>query len=169
MPGLRNIPEQLAALADLDNLCVRHGVAYWLFGGWAVDFHAGRVTREHGDIDIAVWVDDRSRLMALLLEAEWTHRPQAGEDGFTCYERRSVRLEVAFVARDEFGNVYTPLRDGRGEWPVDSFGDEVRELRSVSAHVVSRDGLIADKSTLRPDAETAAKDRADVASLMQER
>jgi hypothetical protein len=27
---------------------------YWLFGGWAVDFHAGRVTRDHADIDLAV-------------------------------------------------------------------------------------------------------------------
>jgi hypothetical protein len=34
-------------------MLAEHDIAYWLFGGWAVDFHAGQVTREHGDIDIA--------------------------------------------------------------------------------------------------------------------
>ena len=43
-----------------------------LRGGWAVDLHAGAVTREHDDIDIAVWLDDvgkaervRARVVAL--------------------------------------------------------------------------------------------------------
>jgi hypothetical protein len=157
--------DQLAALAELDRLLADHGVPYWLFGGWAVDFHAGRVTREHGDIDIAVWSDDRSRLVALLPDLGWKHRPQAGEDGYTCYMRNGIRLEIAFLARDESGRVYTPLQDGRGEWPAKSFADEVLHLRGVRAHVVSRESLIADKSTVRADAETTAKDRDDVAIL----
>jgi hypothetical protein len=165
MPEFLDIPRHLAALAELDQSFRRHDVAYWLFGGWAVDFHAGRVTREHGDVDIAIWSNDRDRVAALLLDRAWVHRPEAGEDGYTCYERNEIRLEVAFVARDERGQVYTPLEDGRGEWPADSFGDEVAELRGVRARVVGRESLIADKSTVRSDAMTAAKDRADVASL----
>jgi aminoglycoside-2''-adenylyltransferase len=157
--------EQLAVLAELDQLLAEYRVAYWLFGGWAVDFHAGQVTREHGDIDIAVWSDDRARLIALLFDRAWSHRPEPGEDGYTCYARDSIRLEVAFLARDELGHVYTPLRVGRGEWPANSFGDEVGHLHGISAHLVSRESLIADKSTNRTDVETAAKDRADVASL----
>jgi aminoglycoside-2''-adenylyltransferase len=47
--------EQLAALARLHEQLERHGIEYWLFGGWAVDFHAGSVTRPHDDLDIAVW------------------------------------------------------------------------------------------------------------------
>jgi hypothetical protein len=140
---------------------------YWLFGGWAVDFHAGRVTREHADIDIAVWSHDRALVATLLLDSEWLHCPEADEDGYTCYCRNGVRLEVAFLARDERGAVYTPLRDGRGEWPADSFGDEVALLRGVRARVASRESLIVDKSIIRSDAVTAAKDRADVASLEQ--
>src|SRR5262245_16182080 len=169
MPEFRNVPEQLAALADLDSLLAHHAVAYWLFGGWAVDFHAGRVTREHADIDIAVWQEDSARLAGLLGHAEWVHRPQTGEDGYTCYERRGIRLEVAFLARDEDGQVYTPVQNGRGEWPSNSFGDDVAELRGVRVRVMSRGALIADKSTLQMDAEVAAKDRADVASLLHPR
>lgn len=166
MPEFRNVPEQLTALADLHSLLGNHDVAYWLFGGWAVDFHAGRVTREHADIDIAIWQVDSARVANLLEDAEWMHRPQPGEDGYTCYERRGIRLEVAFLARDELGNVYTPVQNGRGEWPSNSFGDDVAELRGVRVRVMSREALIADKSTLQTDADVAAKDRADIASLV---
>lgn len=157
--------EQLAALAELDSCFASQGVDYWLFGGWAVDFHAGRVTREHADIDIAIWADDSKRLAVLLLDRMWVHRPEVGEDGYTCYERGRVQLEVAFLARDGQGRVYTPLRDGRGAWPVGSFGDERAQLHGVRARVVGRESLIADKSIVRSDAVTAAKDRADIASL----
>jgi hypothetical protein len=169
MSEFSNTPDQLAALAELDQLLAANRVAYWLFGGWAVDFHAGRVTREHGDIDIAVWLHDRARLAVLLADRAWTHRPEAGEDGSTCYERRGVRLEVAFLARDERGGFYTPLQGGRGEWPANSFGDDVARLRGVSACVVGRAALIADKSVVREGTATAAKDRADVASLTSRR
>lgn len=160
------VTDQLAAIAELDHVLKQHSLAYWLFGGWAVDFHAGRVTRDHADVDIAIWADDRSRLATLLSAAGWQHRPEAGEDGYTCFQRGAERLEVAFLARDEDGTVYTPLDVGRGSWPTDSFGDAVGTLHGVQACLVSRESLIADKSNLRADGETAAKDRADVASLL---
>ena len=169
MIELPEVPDQLATVEELDQLLQRHGIAYWLFGGWAVDFHVGRVTRAHEDVDVAVWSDDRERLSSVLLEHAWVHRPEAGGDGYTSYERSGIRLEVAFLARDERGHVYTPLRDGRGEWPAGSFGDEVAQLRGVRARVVGRESLIAEKSSIRPDAATAAKDRADVASLLMSR
>jgi len=157
---------QLEAISELDQLLWRSGVAYWLFGGWAVDFHAARVTREHGDIDIAIWADDRARVDTLLRGRAWIHRPEVGENGYTCYERNEIRLEVAFLARGERGEVYTPLLNGRGEWPADSFGDDIAQCHGVRARVVSRESLIADKSIVRSDTVTAANDRADIASLL---
>jgi len=157
--------DQLAALAELDRLLTEHRLPYWLFGGWAVDFHVGRGTREHADIDGAVWIDDRIRLAELLSDAGWTHQPEIGEDGYTCYGRRGVRLEVAFLARDAEGRIYTPLDAGRGEWPHESFGNAVAQLNGVQASLVSRESLLVDKSVARPGAETAAKDRADVVAL----
>jgi hypothetical protein len=46
-------------------------------------------------------VHDRDRLSALLASRQWVHRPDADEDGYTCYERNGIRREVAFVARDQ--------------------------------------------------------------------
>jgi Aminoglycoside-2''-adenylyltransferase len=157
--------DQLAALSRVAELLDRHGFEYWVFGGWAVDFHAGAVTREHDDVDIAVWAEDDDRITAVLLADGWRHAPEEGEDGFTGYERQGVKLEVAFLARAENGEVYTPLREGRGSWPTGAFEDDVAELRGVRARVVSLRALKADKSEVRDDALVAAKDRADVATL----
>ena len=164
-PGHVSGAEQLDAIARLHDLLGQHEIEYWLFGGWAVDFHARSVTREHADIDLAVWVDDHQRIADLLVADGWTHTPEDGEDGYTGYARGTVRIELAFLARGEDGQVYTPLREGRGVWPARAFESDVAELRGVRACVISLGALRADKSEVRADAAVAAKDRADVATL----
>jgi Aminoglycoside-2''-adenylyltransferase len=159
---------QLATIGWLHTLLSEQGIDYWLFGGWAVDFHAGRVTRDHEDVDVAVWRSDLDRVTGLLEAHGWAHAPEPGEDGYTGYEREAVRLELAFLARNEAGTVYTPLTDGRGHWPAGSFGDAVAEVNGVRARVVSLASLIEDKSGLVPggrDQAATAKDQADVALL----
>jgi hypothetical protein len=156
--------EQLAALARVHELLVRHGIEYWLFGGWAVDFHAA-VTRPHDDLDIAVWLKDHSRIAELLAADGWEHAPEEDEDGYTGYERGTVRLELAFLARSESGQVYTPLREGRAAWPDEAFENDVAELLDVRAKVITLPALKADKAETRDDALVAAKDRADLATL----
>ncbi len=156
---------QLAALASIHEVLGGRGLDYWLFGGWAVDFHAGNVSRPHDDLDLAVWSKDYEAIAALLTADGWRHAPEEGEDGFTGYERGDVRLELAFLARDADGVVYTPLEEGRGTWPEGSFGDDVAELGGVHARVISLDALKVDKSTVHDDPRVAAKDRADRATL----
>jgi hypothetical protein len=157
--------EHLAALARVHELLVRHGLEYWLFGGWAVDFHAGAVTRPHDDLDIAVWLKDLDRIAVLLAADGWKHAPEEDEDGYTGYVRGTVRLELAFLARSQDGEVYTPLREGRAPWPGRAFENDVAELLGVRAKVISLRALKAEKSESRNDALVAAKDRADLATL----
>ena len=156
---------QLGTIGWLDALFTAQSLDYWLFGGWAVDFHAGRVTRDHADVDVAVWAADLDRIRALLETEGWIHTPEPGEDGYIGYERQGVRLELAFLASDEAGTVYTPLAEGRGDWPASSFGHGRVELGDVSAHVVSLTSLIEDKSGTGRDPVAAEKDSSDVALL----
>jgi hypothetical protein len=158
-------PRQLRALADLHETFARHGVRYWLFGGWAVDFHVGEITREHGDIDVAIWLADHGQVAALLADDGWRHAPESDEDGSTGYERDDVRLEVAFLARDADGQIYTPIRDGRAGWADGAFGDEVAQLCGVHAHVIGLNALRAEKADTRDDPVATAKDRADLTAL----
>ena len=152
---------QLAALASVDALFEQAGIAYWLFGGWAVDFHAGRVTRPHDDVDVAVWHEDLPRIFGLLDAAGWSHAPEPDENGGTGYERDAVRLELTFLARDDAGGVVTPLRDGVAPWPEGAFGDDARVLQGVRARVLVLDALARGKTSPRADPSDATKDRAD--------
>jgi Aminoglycoside-2''-adenylyltransferase len=157
---------QLAAIASLDDLLAGEGIEYWLFGGWAVDFHAGWITRRHEDVDIAVWAKDLGRIAPLLEGSGWRHTSDAGEDGYTVFERDGVRLEVAFLDRGDDGDIFTPLRGGgRGEWPDGAFGDDLARLGGTRARLASLDALKADKSVARTDPAVSAKDAADVATL----
>ena len=152
---------QLSALADVDALLEEAGCAYWLFGGWAVDFHVGSVSRPHDDVDIAVWLEDVPRIAALLGEGGWSHSPEPDEDGGTGYERDGVRLELTYLVRRSDGRVVTPLRGGEAPWPEGAFGADVRRLDGVRARLVGREALATGKSSSREGPDHAAKDRTD--------
>jgi hypothetical protein len=125
----------------------------------------GGVTRPHDDVDIAVWLKDHKRIVGLLAADGWKHAPEEDEDGYTGYERGTVRLELAFLARSENGRAYTPLREGRAVWPDEAFANDVAELLGVRVKAITLPALKADKSATRDDPLVAAKDRADVATL----
>src|SRR5262249_9220605 len=156
--------EQLVALASVHELLRRCAIDYWLFGGWAVDFYAGAVTRPHDDIDIAVWLADHERIAKLLAQKGWHHAPEADEDGGTGYERDGVRLELTFLVRGEDGTGSIPLRSGPVAWSAMSEPD-VRTLQGVTARIVGLAGLKDGKSRPRDDDMDAAKDRADFETL----
>jgi hypothetical protein len=156
---------QLRTIGWVHTVLSGQGIDYWLFGGWAVDFHARRVTRDHADIDVSIWAADVDRVRRLLEDEGWSHAPEPGEDGYTGYERGDVRLELAFLERDDEGTVYTPLTEGRGDWPAGSFGDDEAEVAGVVARVVGLTALLEDKSGPRLEQVAADKDRADVAVL----
>jgi hypothetical protein len=96
-----------------------------------------------------------------LLIRSWCQARTAG----SFYTRDGVHVDLAFLARDEEGTVYTRLQSGRGDWPPGSFGSDVRRLAGIRASVVTVASLIADKSQVRDDPTSATKDGADVAVL----
>jgi hypothetical protein len=160
---------QLSALARVAAVLTEAEIAYWLFGGWAVDFHVGSVTREHDDVDIAVWLDDLRRIAELLERDGWRHAPEPGENGGTGYERGGVRLELTFLVRDGDGRICTPLAQDLAAWPDETFGDDVLELEGVRARVISHAALAHGKASPRDDPEDAAKDRTDHERLTRPR
>jgi hypothetical protein len=157
--------DQLSAIAQTHELLTRGGIDYWLFGGWAVDFHAGSVTRSHDDIDIAVWLDDHDRIARLLGAEGWTHAPEPDEDGGTGYERDSVRLELTFLVPGDGGEVYIPLRAGRVLWSDEPMSTDLLELFGAPARVLGLAELKRGKSRSRDEPVEGEKDRADFATL----
>jgi dihydrofolate reductase len=155
----------LSALATVTELLEREHIVYWLFGGWAVDFYAGQVTRRHDDIDLAVWQDDVPRIVHLLVGDGWAHAPEPDEDGGTGYEREHVRLELTYLCRREDGRVVIPLKGGDATWPDGTFGADERTLEGVTARLIALATLRTGKSSPREEPDDAAKDLADSAIL----
>ena len=52
-------------------------------GGWAIDLWLGRVTREHADIEIAIFRDDQRALQDYLYLSHWTFRRVLPDSGGT--------------------------------------------------------------------------------------
>ena len=152
---------QLHALSRVHELLDGAGIDLWLFGGWAVDFYAGFITRAHDDVDIAVWLKDLPTISQILEADGWRHVPSEDDDGGTGFEDGNVRLELTYLVRDGDGHIFTPLRLGRASWSEDAFADDVRELLGFRSRVIGLATLAAGKSAAREDPEEAAKDRAD--------
>lgn len=154
----------MAAISSLGSVLDQHGVDYWLFGGWAVDLWAGRVTRPHDDIDVAAWRRDDDRIKAALEDAGWQHTPTPTDLVGTRYRWRSTEVEFTFVESHQDGNVVIPLADPI-VWSAEPLGDVRRELLGVSCRVIPLELLRSGKSFPREGAVEGAKDRADLEAL----
>ena len=153
--------QQLDAIAGLAHLFRERRIDHWLFGGWAVDFWVGQVTREHGDIDLAVRLGDRPAIHELLLGDGWHPAPVEDEAIGAGYRRNNVLVELTFVETDDNGRVLIPFTTGPAVWSTIPFGEDTRELRGVRCRTIPLQVLRDDKSTARDDADDAAKDTAD--------
>lgn len=59
----KSVSEAIASLDPCDH-------PWWVAGGWAIDLHLGRVTREHKDLEIVIARSDQHRLRSSL--SDWT-------------------------------------------------------------------------------------------------
>jgi Aminoglycoside-2''-adenylyltransferase len=156
---------QLSDIAEIGRLFDRAGLDHWLFGGWAVDFYVGEMTRAHEDIDLAVWSRDQTVIGELLAAHGWQHAPRPDEDGGTGYERNGVRVELMLLVEGERGEVLIAFRNGTAMWSEDPLGSDVRTLEGTPARIIPL-GLLRDgKSVPRGDPAEAVVDRTDYEAL----
>ncbi|HZT97442.1 MAG TPA: hypothetical protein VFB34_11475 [Chloroflexota bacterium] len=158
---------QLEALSQVATALAAAGFEYWVYGGWAVDLYAGRVTRPHFDVDFAVWLADLPGIRRLLQDLGFEHAPDPEEDGGTGFERAGVRLELTFLEPGEGGNVMIPMRQGLAVFSPGPIPYETRSLVGATCRVMGLQSLARGKSHPRDDPDDARKDRADNAVLQQ--
>ena len=160
-----SVDDQLAAIGSLSQVLDTAGIEYWLFGGWAVEFWVGEVTRPHDDIDIAAWRNDSDSIRSALTAAGWEHTPTAEDLVGTRYQRGLARVELTFVEPGEAGAVVVPLPSGPVTWSSHPFGDVRAHLRGVTCRTIPLTVLTDGKSSPREGAVEGAKDRADFDAL----
>lgn len=164
---MRSAGVQLALIEEIAFVLGRARIRFWLRGGWALDFHLGRVTREHADVDLVTWLRHRERVRGLLVAQGFGvvagYRPPQ-----LVLEKRGQEASFLFVARTDGGQIVVP---GYEAWPfpAGALPDRLVTLDGVRSRVMSPSALLGDKEghelwsgkPLRP------KDRESMALLRQ--
>jgi hypothetical protein len=155
--------EQLAAIASLSSALDQHGVEYWLFGGWAVDFWVGAYP-----VSTTTSISRRGARITTRSGRRWlrgggTHRPPMRWSAPGISGGRQV--EFTFVIADEDGSILVPLAGQPVVWSTEPFGNGRRELLGVGSRTIPLALLRTGKSFPREGAAEAAKDRADYDAL----
>ena len=131
------VPETLARVADLMSA---FRPKWSLCGGWAADAWLGRQTRDHADIDIAVFQDDQRAIFDHL--AGWQligHDNHVADDSSEPWDGRRLDLPAHIHARSHDAAPATP---GTGRGP--GFNLEVLlNERSSRDWIFSREPRIA--------------------------
>lgn len=126
--------------ADLDQA----RLPYWFIGGWAVDVHLGRISRDHSDIDIALERADRDAFVAIVAARGFTPVPSEDSSAVETFTAPTVKLEVTYLAIDDNGRTVTP---GFEHWPypAGAFVSERVAFRGMSLPVMSVAALLDTK------------------------
>jgi 2''-aminoglycoside nucleotidyltransferase len=97
------ISQHLAAIRALFDAAEQRALPLWLENGWAIDARLGRVTREHGDIDVA-YPQDRGADYLDLLQSLGYSPPEPTDYGFLCWRDGTLLdSEPCHASGDEYG------------------------------------------------------------------
>ncbi|MFI4973402.1 MAG: nucleotidyltransferase domain-containing protein [Caulobacterales bacterium] len=159
---------QLAIIGGISDALAQAKVRWWLFGGWGMDAHVGRITRDHHDIEFWVELVDaaatRAAMLAWGFEAIATQPPEESQE----FEQDGLRFSSAFFVRTPDGFAHPQGRWTDWRFPLGSFGDKVGTLGARAVPVMSVEGMLAMKTqyaTLRHGRPLRPKDVADMVVL----
>lgn len=144
------------------------GIEWWLFGGWAMDFSIGEVTREHSDVEIFVWQKDALRAKEALLRAGFAAPAALHPDEGQPFLKNGQEIGVWYLVSGEDGFVHTPGRWQDWPWPHGSFDEPRMKIGDVEAPAMSAEGLLDMKLGFARHPHGAPlreKDRGDISRL----
>ena len=132
-----HVPDAVAGVADLMST---FQPTWALCGGWAVDAWLGRLTRDHGDVDISVFIQDQRALFDHL--AGWqlvAHDPHVSGDKSELWAGRRLHLPAHIHGRLDAGERLPERLDAASGFGLDIQLDD----RSGDDWVLSRQPRIS--------------------------
>jgi lincosamide nucleotidyltransferase A/C/D/E len=89
------------------------GLRVWLDGGWGVDALAGRQTRDHEDLDIAIALAEADAVIAALATLGYQAHDDEMPTRLDLRDDRDHRVDLHPLTFDGSGNGLQQLQDGR--------------------------------------------------------
>jgi hypothetical protein len=159
---------QLRLIAEIASALDAAGIAWWLFGGWAMDLHAQEVTRDHDDIEMFIRAEDGRRVREALVRAGFVALPGLHPDEGQPFVKDGQEVGTWFIMRDAAGRMVTPGRWCDWPWPDGAFDGRRVRLGDREIPVMSAEGLLEMKLGYAKHPHGAplrAKDIADIERL----
>jgi hypothetical protein len=161
---------QLRIIGEIADALEPEGIRWWLFGGWALDFHAGAVQRDHSDIEFYVWKHDAARAVAVLKRAGFVAPPGLHPDEGQPFLKDGQEAGMWYLVRDDAGRVVTPGRWADWPWAAGAFDGPPAVIGDQAAPVVTLEALLDTKENFASHPHGAPlreKDIADIARLRE--
>ena len=99
---------QFGLLRQIRDVLTEAGITWWLFGGWAMDARAGRVTRDHADIEIFILVESADAARLALTSAGCLAPPSLHPDEGQAFLRDGQEIGVTYLVSGEDGRRHAP-------------------------------------------------------------
>ena len=160
----------LNLIAQIGDAFAKAGVSWWLYGGWAMDFHAGRVTRPHIDIEFFVNIEEAAIAMTALMESGFLAPSGLHPDEGQPFLKDGVELGMWYLQRRPDGSTTVPGRWSDWPFPAHSFDGGPGKISNVVAPVMSLDGLLdmKERFAVHPHgAPLRPKDESDIEFLRE--
>lgn len=159
---------QLAAIRDVSQILSAEHVDYWLFGGWAVDFAVGRITRAHDDVDFVVLETEKDRVEAALHALGFSPGDSRYPSHQQNWTRFGVVLQTNLVRETADGMFVSPGVFEDWPWEAGSFGNDTGKIDEIEVRIVSPAGQLEAKENFpqHPSGRRhRAKDAGDIELL----
>ena len=136
---------QLRIIREISGAFTRAAIEHWLFGGWAVDFAVGEMTRPHGDVDFVVWERDRLRVTGQLTLLGYRVRGSKHPAHQLNWEKSGTAVQINLITRTADGAILSPGSFSDWPWLAGSFGHHRGRLADVDVPIVSPAGQLEAK------------------------
>jgi hypothetical protein len=135
---------QLRLLAEIVRTLDEAGIAFWLRGGWALDFLLGRIRHDHADIDLVAWRTEKE-VIAKALSGRGFDLVGEQADVAVEFEKEGESIQILLVETTSSG---TLVVRGFESWPFPegALGD-ARRLGDLVCRTLTPRALLYEKET----------------------
>jgi hypothetical protein len=136
---------QLQIIRQVATLLQGVAIPHWLFGGWAIDFQLGEVTRIHDDIEFLIWQRDAPQIASILVQNQYEPYSGGYLEEMSIFFKQAQKLEFDHLTQNAQGKVVVAGRWADWILPQRFFDAPPATLQDITCPVFSVEGLLAIK------------------------